>query len=133
MLAAVTHRTMKTFLSATVSLALTLLHCQAAANSIIGDWHTDEVLSQLGTSVTAYSFRTNGTSTVSIKFTRGLIPTMGGTGMYHLVITNSAALTNQLVTVVKGRTNIASYCFHGDRLVIDEGRPTKVFNLKRKQ
>ncbi len=125
---------MKMFFASAVSLTLLLLHCQAAdTNSIIGDWQTDEVLSQFGPSVTAYSFRTNGTFTASIRFTQGLMPTQGGTGKYHLVITNSTALTNQLVTVVRGRTNIASYYFQGDRLVIDEGRPTKVFKLKRKQ
>jgi len=125
--------TMKTFLAATAGLTITLLRCLAAdTNSIIGDWETDEVLSQLGPSVTAYSFRTNGTFTVSTRFTQGLMPTMGGTGTYRIV-TNSTSLTNQLVKVMKGRTNVNSYYFHGSTLVIDQGRPSKVFKLKRKQ
>jgi hypothetical protein len=54
---------MKTFLLALFATAL--LHCQAAeANSIIGDWQPDEVLSQFGPSVTAYLFTTNGTFTL---------------------------------------------------------------------
>jgi hypothetical protein len=124
---------MKTFLAAVVSLTLTILSCEAAdTNSIIGDWQTEEVLSQLGPSVTAYSFYTNGTFASSVRFTLGQIPTMSLTGTYHLV-TNATGLTNQLVTVAKGRTNTASYYFQSSTLVIDEGQPSKIFKLKRKQ
>jgi hypothetical protein len=124
---------MKTFLAAVASLALTLLHCHAAdTNSIIGDWQTEEVMSQLGPSVTAYSFTTNGTFTLSTKFTQGVMPTMSVTGAYH-VVTSTTSLTNRLVTVAKGRTNTALCYFQGSTLVIDEGRPTKIFKLKRKQ
>src|SRR5712671_4969703 len=107
---------MKTFLAAIGSLTLVLLRCHAAdTNSIVGDWQTAEVLSQLGPSVTAYSFTTNGTFTLSTKFTQGVIPTMSVTGTYH-VVTSASRLTNQLVTVAKGRTNTASYYFHGSTL-----------------
>jgi hypothetical protein len=124
---------MRTPLAAAISLTLILLSCEAAdTNSIIGDWQTEEVLSQLGPSVTAYSFSTNGTFASSTRFTQGQIPTMSGTGTYHLV-TNATSLTNQLVTVAKRRTNTASYYFQGSTLVIDEGRPSKMFKLKRKQ
>jgi hypothetical protein len=123
---------MKTLIAIVVSFSFTLLQCRAGdTNSVIGDWQSDEVLSQLGPSVTAYSFRTSGTFTLSTKFTQGLIPPISGTGTYHLVITNSMSLTNQLVTVMNGRTNFDSCYFQNDRLIIDEGRPSKVFKLKR--
>ena len=57
---------------------------------------------------------------------------MSVTGTYH-VVTSATSLTNQLVTVAKGRTNTASCYFQGSTLVIDQGRPTKIFKLKRKQ
>jgi hypothetical protein len=123
---------MKTFLAATSLIFCLLPCCVADTNSIIGDWQTDEVLSQLGPSVTAYSFTTNGAFTLSTKFTQGVIPTMSVTGAYH-VVASATGLTNQLVSVAKGRTNTTWCYFQGSMLVIDEGRPTKIFKLKRKQ
>jgi hypothetical protein len=69
--------------------------------------------------------------TLATKFTQASIAPASVAGTYH-VITNATNRTNTLVTIASGRTNTASYYFQGSTLVIDEGRPSKIFKLKRK-
>ena len=95
-------------------------------NSLVGVWSTGEVLSQLGPSVTSFTFDTNGSFTVATKFTQGQIPDMSATGTYHVT-------TNTITMITGTRTNTDSYSFEGSTLVIDEGRPSKVFRLTRKK
>src|SRR5688572_14657928 len=88
----------------------------------IGNWLTDQMFLQGGPAVTTCSFDTNGTFTRLTRFTYGSSPTVITTGTYHFA-TNAPALTNQIVVVTNGRTNVHSYYFQGSMLVIDEGRP----------
>jgi hypothetical protein len=124
---------LNTCLAAIIGVVLAVPHCRAAADtdSIVGHWQTDEVLSQLGPSVTTYSFTTNGLFTLATKFTQTPIAPMSVAGTYH-VITDATNRTNTLVTVARGRTNTAPYYFQGSTLVIDEGRPSKIFRLRQK-
>ena len=110
-----------------LSIALSvagLAHGQT--NSIVGEWSTSEILSQLGPSVTSYSFTASGSFTVTTKFTHGQIPDMSATGTYH-------ATANTITLVADSRTNTASYHFESATLVIDEGRPSKIFRLTKKK
>jgi hypothetical protein len=95
-------------------------------DSVVGEWSTGEVLSQLGPSVTSYTFATNGSFTVATKFTQGQIPTMSASGVYH-------ATTNAIIMITNSHTNTVYYRFEGSTLVIDEGRPSKVFRLTKKK
>ena len=113
-------------------LMMPFLYSSAAdTNSLVGEWQTGLVLSQFGPSITEYAFATNGTFTSSVRFTQGVIPSMTLTGKYY-VVSNASGLTNTLVTVAKGRTNTELFYFEDGILVLDEGRPTKIFKLKRK-
>ncbi len=95
-------------------------------NSIIGEWSTGEVLSQLGPSVTSYTFARDGSFTAATQFTQGLIPNMSKAGTYR-------ATTNTITMTLGERTKTASYYFEGSTLVIDEGIPSKVFRLTKKK
>ena len=117
---------MKTLFAAIVGYAAILLSCAAAdTNSIIGEWRTGKVLSQLGPSVTAYTFNTNSTFRVATTFTQGAMPAMGATGTYSVV-------TNRIFMVARGRTNSAAFTFEGETLVLNQG-PAKIFKLTKKK
>ena len=117
---------MKTLLAVIAGHAVILLSCVAAdTNSIIGEWQTGEVLSQLGPSVSTYTFNTNGTFRVATRFTQGLMPAMSGSGTYTVT-------TNKIFMVGRGRTNAATDTFEGKTLVINEG-PAEIFRLTKKK
>ena len=117
---------MKPLLAAIISHGAILLSCTAAdTNSIIGEWRTGEVLSQLGPSITAYTFSTNSTFRVATTFTQGGMTAMGATGTYSVV-------TNRVFMVARGRTNSAAFTFEGETLVLNEG-PAKIFRLTKKK
>ena len=117
---------MKTLFAAIFGYAAILLSCAAAdTNSIIGEWRTGEVLSQLGPSVTAYTFNSNGTFSVATTFTQGGMPAMSATGTYSVI-------TNRIVMVGRRRTNSAAFAFEGETLVLNEG-PAKIFRLTKKK
>ena len=90
---------MKTLFAVTFALTLTVLHGLAAdTDSVIGEWRTGMVLSQLGPSVTTYTFNTNGSFRVAMTLTQGTLPAIGATGTYTVV-------TNRIIKMVRGRTN----------------------------
>ena len=94
-------------------------------DSLVGKWKTDK--RSFGDSVIVYSFETNGTFTHSLQW----INVESSTGTYRFTA-NAPLLTNQLVTVVDGYTNIRDCYFWGGALVIDSGRGP-ILNLKRIQ
>jgi len=112
---------------ASITLMLSLCHA-VDTHSIIGNWKTDAVVwdARVGPSVTLCSFNTNGT------FTFGTISIAGSasaTGEYYLT-TNAPTLTNQIVFVANGSTNIHACYFQGSTLVIVEGG-RRFFEFKR--
>ena len=117
---------MKTLFPVTCALTLTLCRGLAAdTNSIIGEWRTGMVLSQLGPSVTTYTFNTNGTFRVAMTLTQGTLPAIGATGTYTVV-------ANRIIKVVRGRTNSSAFSFEGKTLVLKEGA-SEVFRLTKKK
>ena len=76
---------MRTLFAATAVFPMTVLHCLAAgSNSMIGERRTGAALSQLGPSVTTYTFATNRTFRVATKFTGVGLPAMAVTGTYRV-------------------------------------------------
>lgn len=72
---------MKVLFAATAALTMKLLHCLAAgSHSMIGERRTGAALSQLGRSVTTYTFDTNRTFRVVTTCTRVGLPAMAVTG-----------------------------------------------------
>lgn len=96
----------------------------AETNSIIGHWTTDEVLSQLGPSITQYIFLTNDVFRLKTEFSRWLIPTMRAEGKYQI-------LGNQVILFGPHNITTNNFSFDGATLVIEE-QSGDVFRLIRK-
>src|SRR5882724_2494570 len=87
---------------------------------LIGRWSTGCAMSQLGPSMTRYTFRSDQTFTGS--FTTCWFLRLGGSGTY-------AVEGDRLRLQTTDRTNTARFYFDGDHLVIHEGSDT--FRLRK--
>jgi hypothetical protein len=116
---------MNKLIAAVLGVVLVIFRCTAVeTNSIVGVWSTDEVLSQLGPSVTTYSFGTNDAFQTKFKRTQEPKLQLDGTGKYWVI-------ENRIFMVSKGRTNVALYSFQDGWLVIEEETSKDVFRLGR--
>jgi hypothetical protein len=105
-------------------LVLSSLACLAAdTNSIIGEWATGRIMSQLGPQVTTYAFETNGIFWQTTVFEHGRIRPFISTGTF-------AISTNTIFLQMRLRTNAVAYALERDTLIIDEGHK-EVFRLKK--
>ena len=91
------------------------------ADSIVGVWRSDEILSQLGPSVIQYTFGADGSVHMRQTFTHGQIGPLEADGRFR-------ATSDEIIFLGDEKTHRATYSFEGDTLVIDEG---EVFRLRR--
>ena len=106
-------------------LLVSLLSCHRATtdSTLIGKWKTDTVMSQLGPSVTEFTFREDGTFALSTSFTWA-IPTITAGGQYRIK-------GNEIIMFTPEKESTATFSFEGhDVLIIDDG-PVDRFRLKR--
>jgi hypothetical protein len=116
-----THRRVLLF-----SLLASLLACHHATTdrTLLGQWKTDTVMSQLGPSVTAFTFREDGTFTVSTRF-KTPVPAITASGQYRIE-------GNRLVMFLPETESAATFSFESDDvLIIDEEASADRFYLKR--
>jgi hypothetical protein len=95
-------------------------------NAIVGAWATEPTLGQLGMSITHYRFDTNATYECWVDFlsAKGM-PKMTTLGKYELLGTN-------IILVVRGRTNQASFVLSGD-VLLWTGEDKKTVKFQREK